>query len=139
MTFTDTSEMTWQSELFAGRTASVADATATALSPDRRRRLSPRAAFQELLFERALLVDIRPRDQRAIEGEIAPALHRGPIVASGRRLILLCQDGRVSSRAADSLVGLGVHHTTDVVGGFAAWRSLGLPVRDRPPPHPGRR
>lgn len=130
MTATYQSEMTWQSELFASRATPAADEGLIAPCTERRQRLSPRAAFQELLFERALLVDLRPRAQRATEGEIAPTLRRGPIVTPGRRLILLCQDGQASSRAADALVRLGLHHTTDVVGGFAAWRSLGLPVRD---------
>ena len=129
MTATYQTEMTWQAELFASRATPAADQGLIAPCTERRQRLSPRAAFQELLFERALLVDLRPGAQRATEGEIAPTLRRGPIVTPGRRVILLCQDGQASSRAADALVRLGLRHTTDVVGGFAAWRSLGLPVK----------
>ena len=43
------------------------------------------------------------------------------------RVILLCQEGFTSSLAADALVRLGIHRTTDVVGGFRAWREAGHP------------
>ena len=121
-------EMTWQSELFASSTSFAAVMEDRSVA-EGRQRLSPRVAFQELLFERAHLVDIRPPDQRAIEGGIAQTLHSEGIANPGLRLILLCQDGHASSLAADALAGLGVHRTTAVIGGFDAWRSLGLPVR----------
>lgn len=110
-------------------------------------RVSPRAAYQEVLWQRALLVDIRPAGQRRAEGEVHPAL--GPLVvernvlewrfdprhearlpqaAFDARVVVLCQEGYTSSLAADSLVRLGVSRATDVVGGFAAWRALSLPT-----------
>lgn len=129
MTSTYQPELTWQSELFASSSIALADPTASA-SAHGRQRLSPRAAFQELLFERAFLVDIRPADQRTAEGEIAPGLHTAPIATPGLRIILLCQDGYASSVAAESLLRLGASNASDVIGGFAAWRALGLPIRD---------
>ncbi|MFC6715591.1 rhodanese-like domain-containing protein [Branchiibius cervicis] len=109
-------------------------------------RISPRAAYQEVLWDRGLLVDIRPAAQRAAEGEIHPSLSplvvernvlewrfdprhdaRLPQASYDARVIVLCQEGYTSSLAADSLVRLGVSHATDVVGGFAAWRALSLP------------
>lgn len=154
------SEITWQSELFASpsmsltedglpnsRFAGVDHQLADARS--RLLRLSPRAAYQEVLWRRAVLVDIRPAAQRAAEGAPAEALGtmtiernvlewrldprsdaRLPIAAPDLHVIVLCQEGYASSLAADSLVSLGVRYATDVIGGFAAWRSLGLPVRD---------
>ena len=110
-------------------------------------RLSARAAFQELLHGRAVLVDIRPAAQRAAEGEVAA--HLGPVVVERNvlewrfdrrsdsrlpfagpdtRVVVLCQEGYTSSLAADALLRLGVHRATDVVGGFRAWREAGLPV-----------
>lgn len=110
-------------------------------------RLSPRAAFQEVLHRRGLLVDIRPDVQRAAEGVVHPSL--GPLVVERNvlewrfdprqdarlpqagfdtRVIVLCQEGYTSSLAADALVRLGVVRATDVVGGFAAWRGTGMPV-----------
>jgi rhodanese-related sulfurtransferase len=117
-------------------------------SRSRLARVSPRAAYQEVLFGRAVLVDIRPQPQREQEGEVHPDL--GPVVIErnvlewrldprhasslpiadlGLRVILICQEGYTSSLAADVLLRLGIHRCTDIVGGFAAWRSAGLPRR----------
>jgi rhodanese-related sulfurtransferase len=113
----------------------------------RLRRISARAAYQEVLYGRAVLVDIRPAAQRAEQGEVAPQL--APMVvernvlewrfdprsdaalpAAGfdTRVVVLCQEGYTSSLAADALARLGVHRATDVVGGFRAWREAGLPT-----------
>lgn len=110
-------------------------------------RLSPRAAFQEVLHRRGLLVDIRPDAQRAAEGVVHPSLGplvvernvlewrfdprheaRLPLAGFDTRVVVLCQEGYTSSLAADALVRLGVVRATDVVGGFAAWRGAGMPV-----------
>jgi rhodanese-related sulfurtransferase len=121
-------------------------------SRSRLERVSARAAYQEVLFGRATLVDIRPQGQREQEGEVHPdlapvAIERNvlewrldprhasslPIADLGLRVILLCQKGYTSSLAADVLLRLGIHRSTDIIGGFAAWRSAGLPCRDRAP------
>ena len=39
------------------------------------------------------------------------------------------QEGHSSSLAADVLLRLGIHRCTDIIVGFAAWRSAGLPCR----------
>lgn len=112
-------------------------------------RISPRAAFQELItHDDVLVVDIRPAAQRAAEGEVDPALGtlviernvlewrfdprsdaRLPQAAYDARVVVLCQEGYTSSLAADSLQALGITRATDVVGGFAAWLEAGLPTR----------
>jgi rhodanese-related sulfurtransferase len=118
-------------------------------SRSRLSRVSARAAFQEVLFGRATLVDIRPQAQREQEGEVHPDLaplviernvlewrldprHPSclPIADFGLRVILLCQEGYTSSLAADMLLRLGIHRATDIIDGFAAWRGAGLPCRD---------
>jgi rhodanese-related sulfurtransferase len=92
----------------------------------------------------AVLVDIRPAAQRAVEGEVPGALlvERNVLEwrfdpASDARLpeatgydvdvIVLCQEGYTSSLAADALRSLGLHRATDVVGGFRDWLAAGLP------------
>jgi rhodanese-related sulfurtransferase len=92
----------------------------------------------------AVLVDIRPAAQRAVEGEVPGALlvERNVLEwrfdpASDARLpeatgydvdvIVLCQEGYTSSLAADALRSLGLHRATDVVGGFRDWSAAGLP------------
>src|ERR1700722_19997234 len=111
----------------------------------RLQRLFPEQAFHAVANEGAILVDIRPEAQRAIEGSIAGALivernvlewrfdpassARLPI-ATGHdlHLILFCSEGYASSLAAADLQKLGLHQATDVIGGFHAWRAAGLPV-----------
>ena len=121
-------------------------------SRSRLARVSARAAYQEVLFGRATLVDIRPQGQREQKGEVHPDLvpvviernvlewrldprHPSslPIADLGLRVILVCQEGFTSSLAADVLLRLGIHRCTDIVGGFAAWRCAGLPCRERVP------
>ena len=116
----------------------------------RLRRVSVRAAYQEVLYGRAVLVDIRPAAQRAAEGEVAVHLQplvveryvlgwgfdprheaRLPVAGFATRVLVLCQEGDTSSLAADALLRLGVHRATDVVGGFRAWREAGLPTAQR--------
>ncbi|MFI6346253.1 rhodanese-like domain-containing protein [Streptomyces sp. NPDC050560] len=48
------------------------------------------------------------------------------------RIVVFCNEGYASSLAADSLRRLGLRHATDLVGGFQAWRSAGLPVTSAP-------
>lgn len=131
----------WDAPFYDGMDDQLSDARA------RLERVSARAAYQEVLYGRALLVDIRPAAQRAREGEVAA--HLSPLVVERNvlewrfdprhearlpqagfetRVIVLCQEGYTSSLAADALVRLGIRRATDVVGGFAAWRSAGLPV-----------
>ena len=92
----------------------------------------------------ALLVDIRPAAQRAVEGEVPGAVviernvlewrldphsdARLPVADHALRVLVLCSEGYTSSLAAASLQDLGIRRATDVVGGFAAWRAAGLPT-----------
>jgi rhodanese-related sulfurtransferase len=93
----------------------------------------------------AVLVDIRPAAQRKREGEVPFALvvERNVLEwrfdpASDARLpeatgydldvIVLCSEGYTSSLAADALRSIGLHHATDVIGGFLAWVADGLPT-----------
>ncbi len=107
-------------------------------------RLTPSEAYQEHAAG-ALLVDIRPAAQRAVEGEVPGALVVERNVLEWRldptsdarlpqatgydvRVVVLCSEGYTSSLAAAALVELGLHRATDVDGGFLAWRAQGLPT-----------
>jgi rhodanese-related sulfurtransferase/predicted metal-dependent enzyme (double-stranded beta helix superfamily) len=111
----------------------------------RLRRLSPDEAHEAVAKSGAVLIDIRPEGQRAIEGSIPGALvvernvlewrldpastSRLPIATDhDLDVILLCSEGYTSSLAAAALQDLGLWRATDVVGGFHAWRGTGLPV-----------
>ena len=118
---------------------------------ERARRRYRRVPPQEAATEQAagaLLVDTRTSEQRARDGEIPGALvidrtvfewrldpaspNRIAEVASHDvRLIIVCAQGYSSSLAVASLLDLGHTNATDVVGGFEAWRSAGLPVERR--------
>ncbi|TWP36077.1 rhodanese-like domain-containing protein [Leekyejoonella antrihumi] len=113
----------WQTQLFASdvcRSSAVRD------------RLSPRAAYQDLLYGRAVLIDLRPDAERAAQGEVHPDLG-GMITAlavpqDDAPVILLCQEGDASLVAVQSMRRSGRTRVTDVEGGFHAWRDLGLPT-----------
>jgi rhodanese-related sulfurtransferase len=111
----------------------------------RLRRLTAKEAYEAIARTEAILVDIRPDGQRAIEGSIAGALvvERNVLEwrfdpASSCRLavatdheiqvIVFCSEGYTSSLAAAALQDLGLWRATDIIGGFHAWRSMGLPL-----------
>jgi rhodanese-related sulfurtransferase/mannose-6-phosphate isomerase-like protein (cupin superfamily) len=111
----------------------------------RLRRLSPDEAYAAAAKTEAVLVDIRPEGQRAIEGSISGALvvernvlewrfdpassSRLPVATDhDLQVIVFCSEGYTSSLAAVALQDLGLWRATDVVGGFEAWRAAGLPV-----------
>lgn len=111
----------------------------------RLKRLSPDEAYEAVGKTEAILVDIRPEGQRAMEGSIAGALvvernvlewrfdpassARLPVVTGhDLQVIVFCSEGYTSSLAAAALQDLGLHRATDIVGGFHAWRAKGLPV-----------
>jgi rhodanese-related sulfurtransferase len=94
----------------------------------------------------ALLVDIRPEAQRARHGSVPGAIciernvlewrldpqsaFRCPEATDhGRCVIVICQEGYASSFAAASLQALGYERAGDVIGGFEAWRAVGLGVQ----------
>jgi len=94
----------------------------------------------------ALLIDIRPDDQRKRYGVIPTSCHvprnvfewrcdprsdwadREIVGDPKRQLIVICHEGYQSSLVAATLQRFGFAGATDVVGGFQAWRDGGLPV-----------
>jgi len=87
----------------------------------------------------AILIDIRPVEQRQRDGDLPGAIvvdrnvlewrldptspHRLPIATGADvRLIIVCNEGYGSSLAAATLQELGLRSATDLVGGFQAWR-----------------
>jgi rhodanese-related sulfurtransferase len=108
----------------------------------RYRRL-PAGQVPDALRRGAVLVDIRPQAQRAREGEVPGALviERNVLEwrcdpTSDARLpqavdddvewVILCSEGYTSSLAAAALLDLGLHRSTDVVGGYHALVAAGV-------------
>ena len=142
----------------ADATASAAELTAGALPADAPSiadllteargglaRLRPEAALAALT-DGAALVDIRPLEQRIVEGEVPGAILIGRNVLEWRldprsearipalartdaRIIVMCSQGYASTLAAASLRRIGLYEATDLEGGFQAWQAAGLPTR----------
>jgi rhodanese-related sulfurtransferase len=111
---------------------------------DRLQRL-PASAVPGALERGAILVDIRPQAQREREGNVAAALVIERNVLEWRcdptsdaklpeavdddvEWVVLCSEGYTSSLAAASLIDLGLHKATDVVGGYHALVAEGVLV-----------
>jgi len=90
----------------------------------------------------AVVVDIRPVEQRQRDGELPGALVIDRNVLEWRldpsspyrlpgmddpdaRLIIVCNEGYGSSLAAATLQDLGLANATDLVGGYQAWLTDG--------------
>ena len=112
-----------------------------------RRRLSRLTAGEACARMRtgARMIDVRTREQIDGDGHVPAALEISLNVLEWRldpdsaarhpaaplleqTVIVLCDEGYCSSLAAGRLQDLGFHAATDVVGGFRAWKRMGLPV-----------
>ena len=108
-------------------------------------RVTPEQAAAELA-QGALVVDIRTKSDRAVEGEIPGAIVIDRTVLEWRldptspsrleqaadhevRVIVVCAEGYSSSLATASLQDIGLVNATDVIGGFLAWKAASLPVQ----------
>jgi rhodanese-related sulfurtransferase len=100
-------------------------------------RVEPRDLAAEMAAG-AVVVDIRPVEQRTRDGELPGAVvvdrnvlewrldptspHRLPTgVDAGTRYVVVCNEGYASSLAAATLRELGLRRATDLVGGFQQW------------------
>ena len=114
------------------------------LLDDVRRRLPHRPTAAELPAVRArgaLIVDIRPSEQRVRDGEVPGGAlvidrnvlewrldptspHRVPeVTGTDQEIVVVCNEGYASSLAALSLQQLGFHRATDLDGGIQALRN----------------
>jgi rhodanese-related sulfurtransferase len=144
---TETVDQEWrvQKLKFLDRTGALGIEQVLSAARARLRRLSPDEAHEAMVKTEAILVDIRPEGQRAIEGGIAGALvvERNVLEwrfdpASSVRLpvatdhdiqvIVFCSEGYTSSLAAIALQDIGLCRATDMIGGFQSWRAMGLPI-----------
>lgn len=95
----------------------------------------------------ALVVDIRPSEQRHRDGALPGALvidrnvlewrldpecpYRIPeVTGPDHRVIIVCDEGYSSSLAAATLQDLGLHEATDLIGGYQAWTAMTKGERD---------
>jgi rhodanese-related sulfurtransferase len=101
------------------------------------RRVGPHE-LEGLVADGGLVLDIRPAEQRRLEGALPGALvvernvlewrldpasaHRLPAVRDlHQAVVVVCSAGYASSLAAASLADLGFERAADLVGGYQAW------------------
>lgn len=89
----------------------------------------------------AVVIDIRPEEQRRRDGALPSAVvvdrnvlewrldpsspNRLPLATGiDIRYVVVCNEGYSSSLAAATLRQLGLRHATDVIGGYQAWAAL---------------
>ncbi len=89
----------------------------------------------------ALIIDIRPVDQRDCDGALPGAVvidrnvlewrldpacphHIANVIDYDTRIVIVCNEGYQSSLAAAQLRALGLHKATDMIGGYQAWISM---------------
>ncbi len=112
-----------------------------------RARLDRLSAEQALAAtsEGAVIVDIRPQEQRRRTGVVPDALYvprnhlewrvdptsewAHPAVSDpATRIVLMCNEGYATSLAAVTLHDMGFTRATDMIDGFDGWRAAGLPI-----------
>lgn len=95
-----------------------------------------------LLFDAGFMViDLRPVEQRALEGHIPyamtvslEALEPSALPANfGAPILFIASDDEAAWRAAARAASWGYASVHPVIGGFEAWRAAGLPVERRAP------
>lgn len=101
--------------------------------------VSARCAYQDALYGRATLVDIRPALVRRRDGELPASLNvavveprelitwlieRGP----AHRAILVSDDGEEAAGIAGALAEVRLASPEHLRGGFAAWLAAALPT-----------
>ena len=103
--------------------------------------MSPRALYQELLYDRARVLDLRSDTERAA-GALHPDLPVEVVSPAGLvahlvnstalvPIVLLSEDGAAAATAARELAELGLARVVHAVGGYRAWAEAGLPVLGR--------
>lgn len=107
-------------------------------------RVTPEQALAETR-EGAVIIDIRPQEQRRRTGVVPGSLYfprnhlewridpssewAHPAVSDpGTRIVLMCNEGYATSLAAVTLQDLGFAGATDMIDGFDGWRAAGLPI-----------
>jgi rhodanese-related sulfurtransferase len=87
-------------------------------------RVSPRAAFQQVLAGDAVLVTREP-----VHPRLEPlGLSVSELAGVTGPVVLMCANGTLSAFAAEALRRLGAREVRAVEGGFAAWVEAGLPT-----------
>lgn len=99
--------------------------------------IPPRELVTVLETQDVVLVNVHVPYEGEIEGtdafipfdQVAARLGELPVDRTAP-VVLYCRTGRMSTVAAERLVGLGFTNIVELAGGFEAWRSAGYPLVD---------
>ena len=99
----------------------------------------PLTELEAVLADGGILVDIRPIESRAPEGEHPDALiidrnvlewrldpssdTRVVDITADTTIVLMCNDGYASSLAAVGLIDMGFVNATDLIDGYRGWKA----------------
>ena len=103
----------------------------------------PPECLEDEQAQGALVVDIRPGEQRQRDGQLPGAVvidrnvlewrldptsdHRiDHVTGYDLRVVIVCNEGYSSSLAAATLHELGLHRATDLIGGYQAWKAVAM-------------
>ena len=103
-------------------------------------RVAPEALERERV-NGAVIIDIRPLEQRTRDGALPGAIvidrnilewrldpacqhHVADVTGYDIRIVIVCNEGYSSSLAAALLHDVGLHRATDLIGGFQAWLDI---------------
>lgn len=129
---TTTRDDLWITRLFADSTLAAAGTAVLT---------SPAAAYQDALYDRSVLVDLRTSFTRTHQGAFAadvsveiidPSSPSGYAdlvnLATTAPIVLVTSDGSHALRLSQHLHSLGLPEVSALRGGFGAWLANGLPV-----------
>jgi rhodanese-related sulfurtransferase len=114
-------------EAVSGQTVSVPGGTYTDVSVTE---LETMLADKDFTFVNVHIPfegDIANTDLSIPYNEIEQNLQQLP-ADKGAKIVLYCRSGRMSSIAAETLVGLGYSNIWNLDGGMVAWEKAGLPL-----------
>lgn len=100
--------------------------------------VSPTVATQMINQRQAVWVDVRPTEQFQA-GHIAQARSvplddldkKAAALPKNKPLVVVCESGRDSARAAAKLLKLGFTEAVPLEGGMRAWAAANLPVTQK--------
>ena len=102
----------------------------------RLQRLSPRAAYQAVLWGRAVLVDVREPNEVAAEAypdaAVVPLSSFDPAAIpdpKGKQVVFACRSGKRSVTASLAAQAAGLPYDKHLAGGILGWKAAGLPTR----------
>ena len=98
-------------------------------------KISPKLAYEKTNAEKVCFLDVRSKDEFSSGAPVGSRclpldqldqeLHQLP---KDQILLLSCQSGRRSEKAAQILKEKGYTQVLEVEGGFSAWKEAGLPI-----------